>query len=416
MASNSWNYDNVGGAYKIATDFAIFCAEKGWDVHFICAHELGKGEKPGIECGVKVWRYSKPKKSGKGTSLENFYGHLRGSGKIFRKISATVGHDRTFILNGHTALQYLGILNAANNHSVSSKAISVHSPLADEYLAENGKPPFTLKARLASWLLRKIESSCYQKSDVIQCDSEFTQSLLQKSFQKETHQRLAVCPGYVDFEQFSLINMPRSQAREKLGTHIWPLDEVCLFSLRRHVERTGIDNLIKAIDWLRTKLKPNSNHLKFRLIIGGDGPLKPKLEALTATLNLNSHIKFIGKISESEVALAYRAADCFVLPSRSLECFGLVILESFAVGTPVIATPVGAIPEVLGPFAADSLADGTSPEDIGKTILKFFIEGRHRYRAVDSSIDLYQYARKYEKKTILSRLENIVIQGQLTSA
>jgi len=42
------------------------------------------------------------------------------------------------------------------------------------------------------------------------------------------------------------------------------------------------------------------------------------------------------------------AADAFVLPTVELECFGLIAMEAFASGRPVLAIPVGAIPEIVG--------------------------------------------------------------------
>ena len=54
-----------------------------------------------------------------------------------------------------------------------------------------------------------------------------------------------------------------------------------------------------------------------------------------------------GEVSEQDLPLMYGACDAFVLPTRSLECFGLIAIEALSAGRPVMATPVGAIPEVL---------------------------------------------------------------------
>jgi glycosyltransferase involved in cell wall biosynthesis len=56
-------------------------------------------------------------------------------------------------------------------------------------------------------------------------------------------------------------------------------------------------------------------------------------------------------VSEIDLPLAYRAADITVVPSQSLEGFGLVTLESLASGTPALVTPIGGLPEVIQPLA-----------------------------------------------------------------
>ena len=56
-------------------------------------------------------------------------------------------------------------------------------------------------------------------------------------------------------------------------------------------------------------------------------------------------------MSEADLPLAYRAADITVVPSLSLEGFGLVTLESLASGTPTLVTPIGGLPEVIEPLA-----------------------------------------------------------------
>jgi glycosyltransferase involved in cell wall biosynthesis len=85
-----------------------------------------------------------------------------------------------------------------------------------------------------------------------------------------------------------------------------------------------------------------------QVVVGGDGPLRGELEALAASLKVPA--KFVGYVPDDDLPALYRAADLFVLPTRALEGFGLVAIEAMACGTPALGTPVGAIPEVLGPL------------------------------------------------------------------
>jgi glycosyltransferase involved in cell wall biosynthesis len=66
--------------------------------------------------------------------------------------------------------------------------------------------------------------------------------------------------------------------------------------------------------------------------------------------NLSKQVRFAGFIPETDLPRAYRAADLSVVPSQTLEGFGLTVLESLACGTPVLVTPVGGLPEVIKPL------------------------------------------------------------------
>ncbi len=81
-------------------------------------------------------------------------------------------------------------------------------------------------------------------------------------------------------------------------------------------------------------------------------------------------MRFLGFIEDSELPLYYQASDAFVLPTRELEGFGLVAVEALACGTPVLGTPVGAIPELLRGLQPDLLFEGIGPEGIASGILK----------------------------------------------
>jgi glycosyltransferase involved in cell wall biosynthesis len=83
------------------------------------------------------------------------------------------------------------------------------------------------------------------------------------------------------------------------------------------------------------------------VLIGEDGGMRPVVEAATARLGLGARVRILGHVGDDAVlADAYRDARCSLLPSE-YEAFGLVLLESLAQGTPVIASRVGGIPEFI---------------------------------------------------------------------
>ena len=83
------------------------------------------------------------------------------------------------------------------------------------------------------------------------------------------------------------------------------------------------------------------------LTIVGDGPLRASLADKAASLGLDGSVRFLGVRGRREVADLMARATALVLPSLS-EGWGVVVAESLASGTPVVASRVGGVPEILG--------------------------------------------------------------------
>jgi glycogen(starch) synthase len=172
--------------------------------------------------------------------------------------------------------------------------------------------------------------------------------VLSRSFQEELVSRYGVdedltrvIPGGIDTERFN-VSMSRSEARRQLG---WPEDRPTLLTVRRQVRRMGLENLIDAMEHVRACCPD------VLLLLGGTGSIADELQLQIKEHGLEQNVRRLGRVSEVDLPLAYRAADLTVVPSQSLEGFGLVTLESLASGTPVLVTPIGGLPEVIQPFA-----------------------------------------------------------------
>ncbi len=80
------------------------------------------------------------------------------------------------------------------------------------------------------------------------------------------------------------------------------------------------------------------------LLILGDGDYSAELKALAAG---NERIKFLGRKSLDELNAYYRAALGLIVPSVCYETFGIILIEAFRLGTPVIARRLGPFPEIV---------------------------------------------------------------------
>lgn len=83
-----------------------------------------------------------------------------------------------------------------------------------------------------------------------------------------------------------------------------------------------------------------------RLLIAGDGPERPRLEALARRLGVADRVRFLGRLGQADLALWYGAADALALPSER-EGLPNVVMEAMACGTPVVATDLPGIAEAV---------------------------------------------------------------------
>ena len=106
------------------------------------------------------------------------------------------------------------------------------------------------------------------------------------------------------------------------------------------------------------------------VIVGEDGGQRAPLEAKVRALGVADRVRVLGHVDDDAVlAAAYREARLTVLPSE-YEAFGLVLLESLAAGTPVVASKVGGIPEFVEDGRAGLLVPPRTPSALAEAIVR----------------------------------------------
>jgi glycosyltransferase involved in cell wall biosynthesis len=146
--------------------------------------------------------------------------------------------------------------------------------------------------------------------------------------------RLHAMRNGVDLKRFR--PLPREQMRRELGLNGAPL----LLSVGNLLELKGHHLLIDALQALE------SRYPEARLVIVGQGPERRNLEERAHARGVAQRVSFAGVVPNDELARWYSAADVLVLASRR-EGWPNVLLEAMACGTPVVATGVGGVPEII---------------------------------------------------------------------
>jgi glycosyltransferase involved in cell wall biosynthesis len=232
---------------------------------------------------------------------------------------------------------------------------SFHGPWALESKQEGS-------GKLSVFLKHWMEQRVYRRCDRFIVLSKAFGEILHQEYQVPWS-KIHVIPGGVDISRFQ-INRSRPEARRQID---WPQNRPILFTARRLVHRVGLDKLLIAIAMIKPQIPD------IWLAIAGKGPLQAVLEQQATDLGLNDNVKFLGFLPDDQLPIAYQAADLSVMPSQSLEGFGLSVLESLACGTPALCTPVGGMPEILEPFSPNLITASCEATAIAERLEKLLI-------------------------------------------
>ncbi len=188
--------------------------------------------------------------------------------------------------------------------------------------------------------------------------------------------KFTIVPNMIDLENFPFTPLPNNE-------------EFTFGFLANLVEDKGHDTLLRAV----------ANVPDCKLLLGGEGPLRNRLETLSNELGLSDRVTFTGSIPRGEANTFFDRIDAFVHPSR-YETFGIVLLESLATGRPVVATRCG------GPNDIVRAEDGTlvavdDVEDLAKGMLQL-MEQEWDTTAMRTGVE-----ERYTKETIRNQLLEI---------
>ncbi len=170
------------------------------------------------------------------------------------------------------------------------------------------------------------------------------------NLERHTNKILIGHRHYIDFEKFS-ITKPYSRREMIIGY------------VGRFSEEKGILNFVSALPGI-VKAKKN-----LTIYIIGDGPLNDRVRARLIREDISEKVIFTGWVHRDELPRYLNEFRLLVLPSDT-EGLSNSMLEAMACGTPVLSTPVGAIPDFITDGKTGFLMENNSPENIEKNVIR----------------------------------------------
>ncbi|MBC7582096.1 glycosyltransferase family 4 protein [Aeromicrobium sp.] len=164
-----------------------------------------------------------------------------------------------------------------------------------------------------------------------------------------TDQKLHFISNGVDLKKYK----PKKQPKLAAPT---------IFYVGRLEKRKGVKYLIRAFALVEQQLP------QARLVIGGEGPDRKKLEMLAVELGVNN-IEFLGLITDDEKIKWMQSTDVFCAPAIFGEAFGIVLIEALACGAPVVAGANPGYASVLTGRGAMGLVNPYDQVDFARRLL-----------------------------------------------
>lgn len=245
------------------------------------------------------------------------------------------------------------------------------------------------------WLYRKI----YNRAKGIVACSELVRERLNRF--GGPPEKIQVLYPAVDLNRYRPSAVPREYLEKNQFT-----GRRILLTVGRLIERKGHDQVLRALPKI-IETFPDALYC-----IVGIGPHEEELRKEVGRLNLEKHVRFMGKVSEEELVWLYNVCEVFVMPSREisegghLEGFGIVYLEANACAKPVIGGRSGGVGEAIVDGQTGFLVNPHSESEIADKIIDLF---SHPRKAQDlGAVGLERVQRTFDWEHYVERVCQLV--------
>lgn len=263
------------------------------------------------------------------------------------RLAARLRRQRPAVVHAHLFRPSLVAMVSAVVARVPARIVTRHH---SDYHTRTGRWLPVALDRLITFLAHRVVSV----SDHVRHSMEEEEGL--------EPEKVVTIPNGVDAGRFQ---KPRPErAAELRGKLAESGEQVILVPARLHPEK-GHVHLFRALELLA------SSGVDCRLWVAGEGPFETDYREEVAALGLEDRIDFLG--FRPDVADLMAAADVVAVPSVA-EAFGLVALEARVMSRPVVASRVGAIPELLEEGRAGLLVPPGDPAELARALRRILTE------------------------------------------
>lgn len=240
---------------------------------------------------------------------------------------------------------------------------------------QDGRPFGQMKERRPMLrILWPMYRQIYLKADRIKCISYFIAGEVRMIGYDGP---VEVIPNGVDVAKFSA-PISESKITELKTRFNKRMGDVFLFTASRLVFSRGAEDVIEALVHLPANVK---------LLIAGSGEDREKLEHIARGLGVADRVMFAGHVPHAELPAYLKISDIFVRPSL-IEGMGNAFIEAFAAGIPVVATPVGGIPDFLTDEVTGLFCEVRNPKSIARAVERYLDEPVLHDRIVENAKNL----------------------------
>lgn len=388
--------ERIGGTYSYIYELYRRLAARGHKVDVIASTRSGAGSTDDLD-GIRVHRYAFRRVNPILSTLQ----HLHKTYRLYESVAAEEPVD---VLSIHEPQLAYRLARSPLGRSVCQLP-TFHAPEFLEFRFDtawrirNSKSPLKRLALRVSeppleYWQRRFQAGVLEAADGILVLSEYSRKHIEREFPTVDLDCVTIIPSGVDTDRFR----PAQDRRAVRRILDLSDDVVQLLTVRKLTPRMGLENLLAAMPTVVDAA--SSRGLRVQLSICGSGPLLPTLKALALDLGIAEHVRFAGRVADEDLVRYYQAADLFVLPTTTMEGFGISTVEALSTNTPVVGTPAGATPEILASIDPRLLTSDTTPGGIAAGIVAWFDwrredAGTTRYR--DEVLAKYDWDRVAER-------------------